>query len=79
MSPSTLTKDEMGTVWEALEEVARGSQILDSRLLSASEGIQFTVELGSAGLEVQNLRSRLVGAEVEGLEPDRIKVDWPRR
>ena len=79
MFPSTLTQDQMGMVWEALEDVARGSQILDSRLLSASEGIQFTVELGAAGLVVKSLSGRLLGAEFEGLEPDRLKVNWPKR
>lgn len=79
MFPSNLTQDEMGTVWEALEDAARGNQILDSRLLSALEGIQFTVKLGAAGLAVQNLSSRLPGAEFEGLGPDRLKVNWPKR
>lgn len=79
MFPSTLTPDEVGLVWAAVEDAAQGSRILDSRLLPASAGIQFTVQLGRDGLLAEDLKSRLSGAEFEGLEPDRLKVDWPKR
>ena len=78
MFPATLTQDEVGMVWAAVEDAAQGSRILDSRLLSAAEGIQFTVQLGAGGLLTEDLRSRLSGAEFEGMEPDRLNVDWPR-
>lgn len=78
MFPSTLTQDEVGLVWEAMEDAARGSRILDTRLLSASEGIQFTVQLGAAGLLTGDLINRLSGAELEGLGPGRLKVNWPK-
>ena len=79
MFPSTLTPDEVGLVWAAVEDAAQGSRILDSRLLPASAVIQFTVQLGRDGLLAEDLKSRLSGAEFEGLEPDRLKVDWPKR
>ena len=78
MFPSTLTQDEMGLVWEVLEEVSKGGQILDSRLVSASEGIQFTIQLGPMGIMIEDMVAKLFGAQVSELEADRLKVAWPQ-
>ena len=79
MFPSSLGQDELGSVWEILEEVAGSETIVDNRLVSREAGIQFTLDLGEKVLSVEGLKQRMPGAGLQALEEDRLKVDWPRR
>jgi hypothetical protein len=79
MFPSSLGQDELGSVWEILEEVAGSETIVDNRLVSREAGIQFTLDLGEKVLSVEGLKQRMSGAGLQALEEDRLKVDWPRR
>ena len=79
MFPSSLGQDELGSVWEILEEVAGSGAIVDNRLVSREAGIQFTLDLGKKVLSVEGLQKRMPGAGLRALEEDRLKVDWPRR
>ena len=78
MFPGTLDQDQVGMVWEALDEVAGSGAIVDSRLVSREEGVQFTLELGNNVLELEALKKKMPGAELTALMKDRLKVDWPR-
>ncbi len=77
MFPSTLGQDDIGSVWEILEAVAAGS-IVENRLISSEAGIQFTLDLGSKLFTVEDMRKRMLGARLEALGLDRLRVDWPR-
>ncbi len=79
MFPSSLGQEEQESVWDALEEVAGSGAIVDRRLVSREAGIQFTLELRNRVLAVADSMKRLRGAGLEALEPDRLKVNWPRR
>ena len=79
MFPATLDQDALGTVWEALDEVAGSGAIVDNRLVSDEAGIQFTLELGNKVLSMDRLRSRMAGAAFVALAEDRLKVNWPRK
>ena len=50
MFPATLNQDQAGSVWEALDDLAGSGAIVDSRLVSQDEGVQFTLELGTKTL-----------------------------
>ena len=77
MFPSSLSQGRLESVWEVLEQVAGGGAIADTRLISQEAGIQFTLDLGSHEIEVEELRMRLPGARISALEEDRLWVDWP--
>jgi len=79
MFSAALDQDALGTVWEALDEVAGSGAIVDNRLVSEEAGIQFTLELGNKVLSVDRLRNRMAGAAFVALAEDRLKVDWPRQ
>ena len=79
MFSAALDQDALGTVWEALDEVAGSGAIVDNRLVSDEAGIQFTLELGNKVLSVDRLRSRMAGAAFTALAEDRLKVNWPRK
>ena len=80
MFPSSVSQNGLESVWEALEEVAGLGAIVDTQLISREAGIQFTVNLGSRQLVVEELRKRMPGAGMAVLGADRLKVDWlPRR
>ena len=79
MFSAALDQDALGTVWEALDEVAGSGAIVDNRLVSDEAGIQFTLELGNKVLSVDRLRNRMAGAAFVALAEDRLKVDWPRQ
>ena len=78
MFPGTLDQDQVGSVWEALDDVAGSGAIVDSRLVSREEGVQFTLELGTKVLTLDSLNKKMPGAEMTALQEDRLKVDWPR-
>ena len=46
MFPSSLDQDQMGSVWGVLGDVAGSGAIVNSRLMSREEGVQFTLEPG---------------------------------
>ena len=77
MFPSSLSQGRLESVWEVLDQVAGGGAIADTRLISQETGIQFTLELGSHEIDVEELRMRLPGAQIAALEEDRLWVDWP--
>ena len=79
MFPGNLDQDQVGSVWEALDEVAGSGAIVDSRLVSREEGVQFTLELGTKVLELEALKKKRPGAMLTALNEDRLKVDWPIR
>jgi hypothetical protein len=76
MFPSTLGQDDIGSIWEILENMVAGS-IVENRLISREAGIQFTLDLGSKVFAWERLRSLMPGAKLAALGPDRLKVDWP--
>ena len=76
MFRSSLGQEEIGSVWEILEDMVPGS-IVENRLISSEAGIQFTLNLGSKVFEVEQLQKRMPGAKLAALEADRLKVDWP--
>lgn len=76
---AALDQDALGTVWEALEEVAGSGAIVDNRLVSPEAGIQFTLEMGTKVLSMDRLRNRMAGAAFMALAADRLKIDWPRQ
>ena len=78
MFPATLDQNEIESVWEALDEVAGSSAIVDNRLVSREDGIQFTLELGSKSLSINSLRTKMPGAALSVISGDRLKVGWPR-
>ena len=78
MFPSSLGQDDLGSVWEILEEVSGSGTIVDNRLVSGEAGVQFTLELGKKALSVKDLLKRMPGAGLTALEDDRLRVDWPR-
>lgn len=77
MFPSTLGQEQLGSVWEVLDEVAGGT-IVDNQLISRETGVQFTLDLGNKVLAVEELRKKMPGTGLEALGEDRLKVDWPR-
>ncbi|MCH7493571.1 hypothetical protein IIA16_02510 [bacterium] len=79
MFPAALGQDQLEAVWEALDEVAGSGAIIDNRLVSREAGIQFTLELGSKTLTVENLLKRMPGAQLAAVDDDRLRVDWPRQ
>ena len=79
MFPGNLDQDQVGSVWEALDEVAGSGAIVDSRLVSREDGVQFTLELGTKVLELEALKKKMPGAVLTALNEDRLKVDWPIR
>ena len=79
MFPAALGQDQLEAVWEALDEVAGSGAIIDNRLVSREAGIQFTLELGSKTLTVENLLKRMPGAQLAVVDDDRLRVDWPRQ
>ena len=79
MFPSSLSQDEVGSIWEILDELAGSGSIVDNRLVSMEAGIQFTLSLGSKTFSVEQLLKQMPGAELAALEEDRLRVDWPRR
>ncbi len=78
MFPGTLSQDNLESVWEILEDVTGVGIIVETRLVSREEGIQFTLELGTRELEVDSLRNRMHGADIVALGSDRLRIDWPR-
>ena len=78
MFPASLGQNELETVWEVLDEVAGSGAIIDNRLVSQAEGIQFTLELRDKVLSMDVLRNRMPGAGLVAIAEDRVKVDWPR-
>lgn len=78
MFPSTLDQDQVGSIWEALDDLAGSGAIVDSRLVSQDEGVQFTLELGSKALTMDALKKKMPGADLTALEADRLKVNWPK-
>ncbi len=78
MFPGTLDQNQIGSVWEALDDVAGSGAIVDSRLVSREEGVQFTLELGTKVLTLDDLMKKMPGAAMTALMEDRLKVDWPR-
>jgi len=77
MFPSSLSQGRLESVWEVLDQVVGGGAIADTRLISQETGIQFTLDLGSHEIDVDELRMRLPGAQIVALEEDRLWVDWP--
>ena len=77
MFPSSLSQGRLESVWEVLDQVAGSGGIADTRLISQESGIQFTLDLGSDEIDVEELRMRLPGAQIVALEEDRLLVDWP--
>ena len=78
MFPSTLDQNQVGSVWEALDDLAGSGAIVDSRLVSREEGVQFTLELGTKTLTMEALKKKMPGANMTALREDRLKVDWPK-
>lgn len=78
MFPSTLDQDQVGSVWEALDDLAGSGAIVDSRLVSREEGVQFTLELGTKTLTMEALKKKMPGANMTALKEDRLKFDWPK-
>ena len=79
MFPGTLSQDNLESVWEILEDITGVGIIVETRLVSREEGIQFTLELGTRELEVDSLRNRMHGADIVALGSDRLRIDWPRQ
>ena len=77
MFPGTLDQNQVGSVWEALDELAGSGAIIDSRLVSREEGVQFTLELKTKVLDLEALKKKMPGATLTALQEDRLKVDWP--
>ena len=78
MFPSTLDQDQVGSVWEVLGDIMGSGAIVDSRLVSREEGVQFTLELGSKTLTLGAIKKKMPGAEMTALKEDRLKIDWPQ-
>ena len=78
MFPSTLDQDQVGSVWEELDDLAGSGAIVDSRLVSREEGVQFTLELGTKTLTMEALKKKMPGANMTALKEDRLKFDWPK-
>jgi hypothetical protein len=80
MFPSSISQDGLESVWDVLEEVAGMGAIVDTQLISREAGIQFTVDLGTRQLVVEEMRKRMPGAGLTELGAGKLKVDWqPRR
>ncbi len=79
MFPSTLDQDQVGSVWEVLDDIAGSGAIVDSRLVSREDGVQFTLELGSKTLTLEAIKKKMPGAEMTALKEDRLKINWPQR
>ena len=77
MFPASLSQDSLESVWDFLEEVAGPGSIADMRLVSQDAGVQFTMELGTRELKLDELQRRIPNAELVPLETDRLKVNWP--
>ncbi len=77
MFPATLDQNQVGSVWEMPDEVAGSGAIVDSRLVSREDGVQFTLELGNRVLLVESLKKKMPGVSLTALTEDRLKVDWP--
>lgn len=78
MFPSTLDQDQVGSVWEVLDDIMGSGAIVDSRLVSREEGVQFTLELGSKTLTLGAIKKKMPGAEMTALKEDRLKINWPQ-
>ncbi len=78
MFPATLDQDQVGSIWEALDDLAGSGAIVDSRLVSQEEGVQFTLELGTKTLTLEALKKKMPGADMTALKEDRLKVNWPK-
>ena len=78
MFPASLDQNQLETVWEVLDDIAGSGAIVDNRLVSQAEGIQFTLELRDKVLTMDVLRNRMPGAGLVAIAEDRVKVDWPR-
>ena len=76
MFPATLSQDSLESVWDFLEEVAGPGSISDMRLVSQDAGVQFTMELGSKMLGMDELRRRIPDAELVPLAADRLRINW---
>ena len=77
MFPASLDQNQVGSVWEVLDEVAGSGAIVDSRLVSREDGVQFTLDLGNRVLLVDSLKRKMPGVGLTALTADRLKVDWP--
>jgi hypothetical protein len=76
MFPATLSQDSLESVWDFLEEVAGPGSISDMRLVSQDAGVQFTMELWSKMLGMDELRRRIPDAELVPLAADRLRINW---
>ena len=77
MFPSTLGQEEIESIGEILDDVAGSGDIVDNRLVSKEEGIQFTLELGCKTLSVAALRAKMPSAALSVISNERLKVGWP--
>ena len=78
MFPSPLDQDQIGSVWGVLGDIAGSGAIVDSRLVSREEGVQFALELGSKTLTLEAIKKKIPGTEMTTLKEDRLKINWPQ-
>ena len=76
MFDASVNQETLAFVWDAVEEAAGRGVIVDTRLVSQEEGVQLTLDLADAPLDIEAFLQRLPGAELSPLAEDRIKVVW---
>ncbi len=76
MFDATLNQETLELVWDAVEEASDSGVIVDTRLVSREEGVQMTLDVDGAPLDVAALLQRLPGAELAPIAEDRIRVVW---
>ncbi|PKB71668.1 MAG: hypothetical protein BZY87_04140 [SAR202 cluster bacterium Io17-Chloro-G6] len=76
MFDASLAREDLESVWDAVEEAAGPGVIIDTRLVSRDEGVQVTLDLDGTTLDVAAFLRRLRGAELAAITDDRLKVAW---
>jgi len=66
----------MGSVWEVLGDIVGSGAIVDSRLVSREEGVQFALELGSKTLTLEAIKKKIPDTEMTTLKEDSLKINW---
>ena len=77
MFDASLTREDLESVWDAVEEAAGSGVIVATRLVSQDVGVQVTLDLDRTTLDVAAFLHRRPGAEITPMAEDWLKVAWP--
>ena len=76
MFDANLTQQDLEAIWDAIEESSEVGAIVDTRLVSKEEGVQMTLDLRAARLDISAVQARLPGVVFSPIAADRLRVTW---